>query len=289
MDHRLELAVTKVLPGVRADLESLVRIPSVSADPAAAGEVRRSAELTARLFGEAGMPEVAVLDDVPGMRPAVLARYPPPPGMPTVLLYAHHDVQPAGAVRDWTTPPFEPVERDGRLYGRGTADDKAGIAAHLAAIRAFGGRPPVGVTVFVEGEEEIGSPTLAAFLERHRAELAADAIVLADGDNFATGVPAFTTTLRGIASCTVEVGALRRPVHSGSYGGAAPDALTALCRLLSTLHDDRGEVAVAGLRRGRSRGFPIRWTGFARKRACSTASAWSAAGRSRSGSGPSPR
>jgi cysteinylglycine-S-conjugate dipeptidase len=247
MSDRLRQATDGVLPGVRADLEALVRIPSVSADPAARAEVRRSADLVAALFRDVGTPEVEVLDDVPGGQPAVLARYPAPAGTPTVLLYAHHDVQPAGDPAAWASPPFEPAERDGRLYGRGSSDDKAGVAAHLAALRAYDGSPPVGVTVFVEGEEEIGSPTLAAFLERHRDRLAADVIVLADGGNFDVGRPAFTTSLRGLVACVVEVRALRHAVHSGGYGGAAPDALTALCRLLATLHDERGNVAIEGL------------------------------------------
>jgi acetylornithine deacetylase/succinyl-diaminopimelate desuccinylase-like protein len=240
-------AIRQVLPSTRADLEALIRIPSVSADPGAAAEVRRSAETTAALFREVGAPEVEILDGVAGGQPAVLARYPAPPGRPTVLLYAHHDVQPTGEPSGWVSPPFEPAERDGRLYGRGSADDKAGIAAHLAALRAYDGRPPVGVTVFVEGEEEIGSPTLGAFLERYRDKLAADVIVLADSANYQIGTPALTTRLRGLSDCVVEVRALEHAVHSGMYGGAAPDALTALCRLLATLHDDQGNVAVDGL------------------------------------------
>jgi acetylornithine deacetylase/succinyl-diaminopimelate desuccinylase-like protein len=242
----LRAALQRVLPGVRADLEELIKIPSVSADPGAAAEVRRSAETTAALFREVGTPEVEILD-VEGGLPAALARYPAPPGRPTVLLYAHHDVQPTGDPAEWESPPFEPTERNGRLYGRGSSDDKAGIAAHLAVLRAYGGRPPVGVTVFVEGEEEIGSGTLGTFLGHHRDKLAADVIVLADSANFALGVPALTTSLRGLADCVVEVRTLEHAVHSGMYGGATPDALTALCRLLATLHDERGDVAVEGL------------------------------------------
>ncbi|HEU4400239.1 MAG TPA: M20/M25/M40 family metallo-hydrolase [Actinomycetota bacterium] len=247
MSDDLRDATRRVLPGVRADLEALIRIPSVSADPGAAAEVRRSADMTAGLFRDVGTPEVEVLDDVEGGQPAVLARYPAPAGRPTVLLYAHHDVQPAGDPAGWLSPPFEPTERAGRLHGRGSADDKAGIAAHLAVLRAYDGQPPVGVTVFVEGEEEIGSPTLGAFLERHGEKLAADVVVLADSANLEVGRPAFTTTLRGLAGCVVEVRALEHGVHSGSYGGAAPDALTALCRLLATLHDEQGNVAIQGL------------------------------------------
>ena len=247
MSDDIRQAVRRVMPGVRADLETLIRIPSVSGDPAAAADLERCAEVTAGLFAAGGASSSEILDGIDGGRPAVLARFPPPAGMPTVLLYAHYDVQPAGDLSAWTNPPFEPSETGGRLYGRGSADDKAGIAAHLAAIRAYDGMPPVGVTVLVEGEEEIGSPTLGTFLDRHRDRLAADAIVLADSENFAAGVPAFTTTLRGLAGCTVEVRTLEQGVHSGTYGGAVPDALTVLCRLLSTLHDENGDVAVEGL------------------------------------------
>jgi acetylornithine deacetylase/succinyl-diaminopimelate desuccinylase-like protein len=247
MTDELRHAVRNVLPSVRADLDALIRIPSVSADPAAAPELRRSAELTAALLHQAGAADVEMIDDVPDCKPAVVAHYPAPAGMPTVLLYAHHDVQPPGDTAGWSTPPFEPVERDGRLYARGSSDDKAGIAAHLAALRAFGGTPPVGVTVFVEGEEEIGSPLLGELLAKHRDKLVSDVIVLADSDNIEIGTPSITTSLRGVAACIVEVRALRHGVHSGGYGGAAPDALTALCRLLATLHDDAGEVAVEGL------------------------------------------
>jgi acetylornithine deacetylase/succinyl-diaminopimelate desuccinylase-like protein len=237
----------QALPGARADLEALIQIPSVSADPRAAAAVRRSADLTAELLRGAGAAEVEIIDDVDGGQPAVLAHFPTPPGKPTVLLYAHHDVQPTGDPDTWASPPFTAVERSGRLYGRGSSDDKAGIAMHLAVLRTYNGHPPVGVTVFVEGEEEIGSPTLGAFLERYRDRLAADVIVLADSDNFEIGTPALTTTLRGMTDCVVEVHALDHGVHSGLYGGAAPDALTALCRLLATLHDDEGNVAIAGL------------------------------------------
>lgn len=240
-------AVRDVLPRTRADLDELIRIPSVSADPAAADDVRRSAELTAELFASVGAPQVEILDDVEDGRPAVYAHYPAPAGRPTVLLYAHHDVQPVGDPSAWSFPPFEPTVRDGRLYGRGSADDKAGIAAHLAALRVFDGRPPVGVTVFVEGEEEVASPTLPAFLERHGDKLAADVVVVADGANTEIGTPALITRLRGTAACVVTVRTLERGVHSGLYGGPAPDALTALCRLLGTLHDDEGNVAIDGL------------------------------------------
>jgi acetylornithine deacetylase/succinyl-diaminopimelate desuccinylase-like protein len=243
-------ALDRALPAARADLEALVRLPTVSADPARAGDVERAAEVVAAHARDAGAAEVDVVRA--GGAPAVLARWPAPPGAPTVLLYAHLDVQPTGAVEQWTSDPFEPVERDGRLYARGAADDKAGVAMHLAVLRAFGGRPPVGVVLFVEGEEEVGSPTLTALLAEHRDRLRSDVVVIADSGNAAVDVPTLTTSLRGLVDAVVEVRALERPVHSGIYGGAVPDALTALCRLLATLHDDAGDVAVEGLHRGTS-------------------------------------
>ncbi|MGZ4433501.1 MAG: M20/M25/M40 family metallo-hydrolase [Trebonia sp.] len=252
-DRQLATALRRVLPSVRSDLERLVRIPSVSADPAAGPHLQASADEVATLLRQAGLPEVEVLS-MPGGQPAVLGRRPGPPGARTVLLYAHHDVQPPGDRAAWDSDPFEPAERHGRLFGRGAADDKAGIAVHLAALRAHGDRLPVGVTVLVEGEEEIGSPTLTQFLKTHADRVRADVAVLADSTNWAAGVPALTTSLRGGANVTVEVRTLRHGVHSGLYGGPVPDALTALCRLLATLHDDVGDVAVAGLARGQADG-----------------------------------
>ncbi|MGH3425609.1 MAG: dipeptidase, partial [Nocardioidaceae bacterium] len=237
-----------VLPAVRADLEALVRIESVWADPGRRDEVRRSAEAVANLLGDAGFAEVDIVSA--GGGPAVIAHHPAPDGAPTVLLYAHHDVQPEGEHALWDSPPFEPTERGDRLYGRGAADDKAGIAAHLAAFRAHGGNPPVGVTVFVEGEEESGSPTLVPLLQKYRDRLTADVIVIADSANWDIGTPALTTSLRGLVDLEVEVRTLSHAVHSGLWGGVAPDALTALCRMLATLHDERGDVAVRGLHTG---------------------------------------
>jgi acetylornithine deacetylase/succinyl-diaminopimelate desuccinylase-like protein len=237
--------VRELLPSVRADLEDLVRIESVWADPARRGEVVRSAEAVSKLLSDAGFGDVRIVSE--GGAPAVIAHHPAPPGAPTVLLYAHHDVQPEGDRGQWNSPPFEPTERDGRLYGRGTADDKAGIATHLAAFRAHDGNPPVGVTVFVEGEEESGSPSLGALLAAHRQALAADVIVIADSDNWSTELPSLTVSLRGLADCVVEVATLDHGLHSGMWGGVVPDALSALVRLLASLHDDDGNVAVEGL------------------------------------------
>jgi acetylornithine deacetylase/succinyl-diaminopimelate desuccinylase-like protein len=240
--------VRDVLPQVRRDLEELVRIESVWADPARRHEVHRSAEKVAELLRASGFDGVEIVSE--GGAPAVIARHPAPPGAPTVLLYAHHDVQPEGDATQWDSAPFEPTERNGRLYGRGTADDKAGIATHLAAFRAHGGRPPVGVTVFVEGEEESGSPSLGALLAAHKDKLAADVIIIADSDNWTAEILALTVSLRGLADCVVEVATLDHGLHSGLWGGVVPDALTVLVRLLASLHDDDGNVAVAGLHEG---------------------------------------
>jgi acetylornithine deacetylase/succinyl-diaminopimelate desuccinylase-like protein len=222
-----------------------VRIESVWADPHRRDEVRRSAQAVADLLSQAGFGDVRIVSE--GGAPAVIAQHPAPPGAPTVLLYAHHDVQPEGDHAQWASPPFEPTERAGRLYGRGSADDKAGIATHLAAFRAHGGQPPVGVTVFVEGEEESGSPSLGRLLAAHRDALAADVIVIADSDNWSTEIPALTVSLRGLVDCVVEVVTLDHGLHSGIWGGVVPDALSVLVRLLASLHDDDGNVAVVGL------------------------------------------
>src|SRR4051812_36928767 len=226
--------VAAALPGGRADLERLVRIPSIWADPAHADDTRRSAEAVAALARDSGGQDVRIIA-ADGGAPAVVAHRPAPPGAPTVLLYAHHDVQPVGDEAAWDTDPFDPVERDGRLHGRGAADDKAGVAVHCAALRVLANSIGVGVTLLVEGEEEVGSPHLAAFLTEHRSRLAADVIVLADSTNWRLGVPALTTTLRGGTSVVVEVRTLRHAIHNGVYGGPVPDAVTALARLIATL------------------------------------------------------
>ena len=245
-DIDTETSLDALWPALIDDLKERVAIESVSADPARADQVRLCADRVADWARELGCPEVRVVDAAGGA-PAVIARFPAPAGRPTVCLYAHHDVQPEGEPSEWTSPPYVPDERDGRLDGRGAGDDKGGIAVHLAALRAYGGRPPVGVTLFVEGEEEIGSPTLGRLLAEYRDQLAADVFVIADSVNWGVGQPSFTTSLRGLADCIVEVSTLDHGIHSGGYGGVVPDALTTLCRLLATLHDERGNVAVEGL------------------------------------------
>ncbi len=237
--------VRDLMPGVRADLEALTRIPSVSLDSFDQAQVQRSAEATAELLRAEGL-DVEIVSE--GGRPAVIGHVAGPEGSPTVLLYAHHDVQPPGALEDWDTDPFEPTERDGRLYGRGAADDKAGVMAHVAALRAHAGDLPCSVRIFVEGEEEIASESLPRILSEHGDKLEADAIVLADSLNWAIGTPALTTTLRGSIRAVVTVRTLDPGVHSGMFGGACPDALTTLARLLATLHDDQGDVAIEGLK-----------------------------------------
>lgn len=237
--------VERVLPSAIADLHRLISIPSISSMPEHDADVAACADAVSGLFRDLGASEVKLLDG--GGKPAVWANFPGPEGTPTVLLYAHYDVQPTGDADAWTSPAFEPTERGGRLYARGSADDKGGVALHLAALRVFNGKPPVGVKVFIEGEEEIGSPTMPTLLDRYRDELAADVYVVADSVNWEVGKPSLTTSLRGVADCQVTVSTLAEGLHSGQFGGVVPDALTALCRVLATLHDEAGNVAIEGL------------------------------------------
>ncbi|OJX94542.1 MAG: dipeptidase [Micrococcales bacterium 73-15] len=245
---RLRAAVDDAFGSLVGELEALVRIPSVSAPAFEQEHVERSAAAVADLLRDAGLTQVRVTR-VPGGRPAVLGHRAGPDGAPHVLLYAHHDVQPPG--EGWSTEPFEPHRVGERLFGRGAADDKAGVVAHVGALRAigatYGEEWPVSVTVFVEGEEEIGSPTFAPFLRAHAEELAADVVVVADSTNWKVGIPALTTSLRGLVDVEVQVDVLDHAVHSGMFGGPVLDALTLLSRLVATLHDDDGAVAIAGL------------------------------------------
>lgn len=247
LDHAdLAARVRSLMPSLRQTLDDLVRRPSVSSGPDPA-PLRATAEAVATLFREAGATtRLLEAADAP---PAVLAEIAAPRGAPTVLLYAHYDVQHPGDAALWASPPFEPTERAGRLYGRGVSDDKSGIVAHLGVLHAFEGAPPVGVKVLIEGEEEIGSPHLSSFLAAYHDDLAADVIVIADLEHAAVGQPGVTTSLRGLVDCVVEVSTLHSGVHSGQFGGAIPDALTALVRLLATLHHDDGTPAIEALRR----------------------------------------
>ena len=250
-------AVQGGLPRTIADLSSLVRIPSVSWDAYDPSHVVASADAVAELvrstglFDEVRVSSAPIGDSGATGQPAVLARRAPRDGAPTVLLYAHHDVQPQGDDADWETPPFEPTLKGDRLYGRGASDDKAGVMTHVAALRAvhevLGDDLGVGVALFIEGEEEFGSRSFADFLRQHHDDLEADVIVVADSDNWSTTVPAITVGLRGNVTFRLTVRTLAHASHSGMLGGAVPDAMMAMVRLLGTLHDEVGSVAVAGL------------------------------------------
>jgi len=246
MHEDLASAVDADFARTRQDLEELVRIPSVSAPDFDAAQVRRSAEAVADLLRDSGVSRVRLLE-IEGAHPAVYGEVEGPAGAPTVLLYAHHDVQPPGPTEEWASAPFEATERDGRLYGRGVADDKAGVVLHAAAIRAFDGAVPVGLKLFIEGEEEVGSMNLDGFIDEYGDLLAADVVVIADSGNWKPGVPSLTTSLRGLVDCIVDVSTLDAAVHSGIFGGTVPDAITVLARIISSLHDDEGNVAISGL------------------------------------------
>ena len=240
------------------ELKDLVRIPSVSWSSFDPEQVARSAQAVSELIAGTNLFEdVFILrskksdsDDLG--QPAVVARRNPAPGMPTVLLYAHHDVQPPGDLTVWESTPFEPVERAGRLYGRGAADDKAGIMAHVTALRLLPElveNVDLGIVVFIEGEEEFGSPSFENFLTDHRELLASDVIVVADSGNWNTETPALTTTLRGNATFKLTVRTLDHALHSGMFGGAVPDAFMAFAGLVSSFYSPSGSVAVEGLHR----------------------------------------
>jgi acetylornithine deacetylase/succinyl-diaminopimelate desuccinylase-like protein len=230
-------------------LVELARIPSVSADGFPRTEVRRSAAAFADLLRRIGMQNVQVLE-IEGVHPYVYGDWLGRGGAPTLLLYGHHDVVPPGRPEQWRSPAFEPVERNGRLYGRGTADDKGGILVHVAAVAAYlraTGSLPCNVKFLIEGEEEIGSGNLGRFLQKYEGMMAADAVVLSDTSNFDTGVPALTYRLRGLCQVDVEVRCLERPVHSGQKGGPVPDPVQVLCRLIADLTAKDGSLAIPGL------------------------------------------
>jgi len=237
------------------ELSALVRIPAMAWDSFDPSQLDQAALQVADLLREAGLAAVDILktprpDGLPGA-PAVVGRRPADPGRPTILLYAHYDVQPAGELELWETPPFEAVERGGRLWGRGVADNKAGVLLHVAAVRnalrVLGDDLGVGITVFIDGEEEAGSPSLPLLLQQHGDLLRADVLVVADSGNWKVGVPALTTSLRGLILGTIEVRVLEHALHSGTYGGPLVDALAATSRLVASFHHDDGSVAVEGL------------------------------------------
>ena len=236
-----------LMPEAIADLAALSRLPSIAFPGFPPEPVLEAAEATVALFRGAGVADARLLE-VPGGYPAVYAEIPAPAGAPTVLLYAHYDIQPAPLAQGWTTDPFTPVVKEGRLYGRGAADDKSGVMMHVVAMRLFGGKPPVGVRLLIEGEEETGNG-LGPFVEANPELVRCDAFVIADGGNSVAGHPELNVALRGVVTCTVTVRTLASMVHSGGYGGAAPDALMALATILQRLLDEHGDVAVPGLTR----------------------------------------
>ncbi|GGG25276.1 dipeptidase [Rhodococcoides trifolii] len=235
------------MPRVLEDLAALVRFRSVADERVApASECRDAATWVANAFRSVGVEDIDLVDTVDGSA-AVIGHVPAPAGAPTVLLYSHYDVQPAGDENLWNTSPFELTERDGRLYGRGAADCKGNVVMHLAALRAVGTPFPVGITIVSEGSEETGAGGLEALVESRPELFEADVVVIADTGNTAVGIPTVTTTLRGIANVVVEVESLAGAVHSGMYGGPAPDALLALVTMLATLRDEDGNTVVRGL------------------------------------------
>lgn len=246
MHDDLRSAVAADMPRLKELLATLIRMESVSADGYDPRAVRGSGEAIVAMLDESGFDNAQLLESTNG-HPAVFAEKPGPEGAPKVLLYAHYDVQPPGPIEEWETGPFDPVERNGRLYGRGASDDKAGVVMHLGAIAAHGDDLPVGVQLFLEGEEEAGSIGLPEILEKYSELLDPDVIVIGDGGNWEVGTPAFISSLRGIVAVKLELRTLASAVHSGQYGGVVPDALMALSRLLASLHDDQGRVTVQGI------------------------------------------
>ena len=226
-------------------LSEMVKIPSISSDKDHRDDVDASAQFVKTLFADLGLNTQVI--KVAGGMPAVVAHTEIDPDKKTVLLYAHHDVQPVGDISLWKTEPFEPEIIDGRLFGRGSGDNKSGVVVHYNVIKQLINELPVNIKVFIEGEEEIGSPTMASFIEQNRESLEADVIIIADSGNVKIGVPTITTTLRGLVDGIIEVDQPMRPIHSGVGGGVVPDAFMVLSRIISSFHDDEGNLMIEGL------------------------------------------
>ena len=247
----------QVFPEALEVLSKLVSIPGIAWDAFDPSELDKSAEAVAGLLRDSDVFEsVEILRSATPAgtlgAPAVVATRAARNSRPTILLYAHHDVQPPGSDELWETEPFKTQIRAGRMYGRGAADDKAGVVAHLYAIKALreltNNDFDLGLVVFVEGEEEAGSPSFANFLVDHKAKLQSDVVIVADSGNWTTEIPAITTTLRGLVSLEFEVRTLDHAVHSGMYGGAVPDAMLALTKILGSMWDEKGSVSIQGLK-----------------------------------------
>jgi acetylornithine deacetylase/succinyl-diaminopimelate desuccinylase-like protein len=239
--------VRSLMPELRSALDRLVRIPSIAFPDFPREPLIEAHDLTVELLRDAGVEQIETLS-LPGTAPVITGGIPAPDGAPTVLLYGHYDVVPAGDESLWLSPAFEPTERDGAVFGRGAADSKSNVVAHVGALRAWGGKPPVGIKLVIEGQEEVGS-ALNTYPQTHPDAFRADAMLIADMGSVRPGVPTLTVALRGTAMVTIEVTTLAGAKHSGQYGGAAPDALIVLLHALATLHDANGDVAVPGLRR----------------------------------------
>ena len=226
-------------------LSEMVEIKSISSDKNHRDDVDASAQFVQNLFSDLGLNTQVI--KVAGGMPAVVAHTEIDPSKKTVLLYAHHDVQPVGDLELWNTEPFNPVVKEGRLYGRGSGDNKAGVVVHYNVVKKLLEDLPVNIRIFIEGEEEIGSPTMSDFIEQNRESLEADVIVIADSGNVKIGVPTVTTTLRGLVDGFIEVDQPMRPVHSGMGGGIVPDAFMVLSKIIASFHDDEGNLKIEGL------------------------------------------
>ena len=226
-------------------LSELVAIESISSDQGHQEDVMKSAQYVEKLFLELGLETKIATSG--NSRPAVLAQTAIDPQKKTVLLYAHHDVQPVGDIDKWKTEPFTPQIIDGRLYGRGSGDNKAGVVTHYEVVKALKDNLPVNIKVFIEGEEEIGSPCMAEFLDEYQDDLEADVIIIADSGNIKIGTPTVTTSLRGLVDGVIVVEQPMRAVHSGLGGGVVPDAFMVLSKIIASFHNEKGELQIEGL------------------------------------------